>query len=365
MTEAVGRQTVAMIAVRSTADLAVRNGVNMVPIAERFGISQTNLRNMTGRIEWTRFLDLLEAVTEALGGPEAAMRAASDLVDSLPDIAPIAARFVTPISAMRFVYEVVDHLVLPMVRYEVSDRGGDCIRVVQTVREGYEFRPLAITVGIGVAASMPRYLGRGNATLDVEWRERGARYDIQFPPPKAEAATAPHDANPVINMLRNLGLGHLDAYGPDVPELMAEASARLDRLLRDMVAELATPAFLSHQGQLRALNEVAAEMVKHDPRAPVQGHASTVALLSGQSLVIADTAAPEIERLLGATARRWELSERQVEVLRLLVDGFANKDIAERLAISHRTAESHVSSLLRKVGVESRVHLLSRFWSGA
>lgn len=359
MSDQGARNTVAMIAVRSTADLATRNGVDMGPIVERFGISQADLRTMTGRVEWSRFLDVLDAVTEALGGPEGAYRAATDLVDSLPDVAPIAARFITPISAMRFVYEVVDHLVLPMVRYDVSDLGDDKVRVVQTIREGYEFRPIAVTAGIGVAVSMPKYLGRDKATLDVEFFERGARYDIQFPPAKPGTSPVPRESHPVVSVLRNLGLGHLEAYGRDVPELAAEAATRLDRLLRDMVSELATPAFIARDGQLRALNDVAAALGSMPG-----GASSTVRLLGAESLVMTDPSAPELERQLAAAGARWELSERQVDVLRLLVDGCTNKDIAERLEISPRTAESHVANLLRRVGVESRVQLLSRFWSG-
>lgn len=357
-----GADTVAMIAIRSTADLAIRNGVNVLPIAERVGISQSDLRNMTGRVAWPCFLDFLDAVAEALGGPEAAFRAGADLVDSLPDISPIAARFVTPIATMRFVYEVVDHLVLPMVNYEVSELGPDCVRVIQTIRDGYEFRPLAVTAGLGVAVSMPRYLGRGNATLDIELTPRGARHDITFPPAKEDAPRSEQSANPVISTLRNLGLGHLRAYGPGIPELMGEASLRLERLISDMVAPLTTPAFLIAGGRVRALNEIAVEMERYHPGRGVGGQVSSVELPQGDSLVIPDTSGTEVERRLLAVATRWGFTGRQVDVLRLLVDGFANKDIGARLDISHRTVEVHLSTMLRKVGASSRAQLLSRFW---
>lgn len=49
-----------------------------------------------------------------------------------------------------------------------------------------------------------------------------------------------------------------------------------------------------------------------------------------------------------------ELSERELEVLGLIAQGHANKEIATRLFISERTARTHVSHILRKLGVSSR-----------
>ncbi len=58
-------------------------------------------------------------------------------------------------------------------------------------------------------------------------------------------------------------------------------------------------------------------------------------------------AAEDLERL-GVTAR-------EVEVLRLVADGLSNSQIAERLFITRKTASVHVSNILAKLGVATRV----------
>jgi DNA-binding NarL/FixJ family response regulator len=49
-----------------------------------------------------------------------------------------------------------------------------------------------------------------------------------------------------------------------------------------------------------------------------------------------------------------ELTPRELEVLRLVGAGRANKEIAAELNISERTARTHMSNILRKLGLSSR-----------
>jgi DNA-binding CsgD family transcriptional regulator len=48
------------------------------------------------------------------------------------------------------------------------------------------------------------------------------------------------------------------------------------------------------------------------------------------------------------------LTKRETEILRLLAEGLSNRDIAERLYISPRTAEHHVGNILSKLGLSNR-----------
>lgn len=51
-------------------------------------------------------------------------------------------------------------------------------------------------------------------------------------------------------------------------------------------------------------------------------------------------------------------SQRERQVLELVCEGHQNKEIAWRLHVSARTVKYHISSLLSKAGVRSRVDLM-------
>jgi DNA-binding NarL/FixJ family response regulator len=53
------------------------------------------------------------------------------------------------------------------------------------------------------------------------------------------------------------------------------------------------------------------------------------------------------------------LSEREQEVLGLLAEGAANKEIAARLHITERTVKAHVASVFNKLGVNSRAEAVA------
>jgi two-component system response regulator DegU len=60
------------------------------------------------------------------------------------------------------------------------------------------------------------------------------------------------------------------------------------------------------------------------------------------------------------------LSKREMEVLGQLTKGMSNKEIATELGISHQTVKNHVTSILRKLGVEDRtqatLYAIKRGW---
>jgi DNA-binding CsgD family transcriptional regulator/tetratricopeptide (TPR) repeat protein len=63
----------------------------------------------------------------------------------------------------------------------------------------------------------------------------------------------------------------------------------------------------------------------------------------------------------GAGGRRAALSPREAEVARLVAEGLTNRQIAERLVISQRTAQNHVQHILTKLGFTTRSQIAA--WS--
>ncbi|HLF24893.1 MAG TPA: response regulator transcription factor [Anaerolineae bacterium] len=54
------------------------------------------------------------------------------------------------------------------------------------------------------------------------------------------------------------------------------------------------------------------------------------------------------------------LSEREIEVLRLIAQGHSNKEIAEKLVIAEGTAKNHVSNILSKLNARDRAQAVAR-----
>jgi DNA-binding CsgD family transcriptional regulator/tetratricopeptide (TPR) repeat protein len=64
-------------------------------------------------------------------------------------------------------------------------------------------------------------------------------------------------------------------------------------------------------------------------------------------------------RAAGRGSGPYGLTRREMEVAKLIVDGHTNQQIAERLYLSPRTVETHISHIFAKLGVSSRVAIVS------
>ena len=81
----------------------------------------------------------------------------------------------------------------------------------------------------------------------------------------------------------------------------------------------------------------------------------------GESLISPSIAAKVIQRMRavtldkGAETIRAELSDRELDVLRLIANGKDNSQIAEALHISPKTVKNHISNILMKLQIENRI----------
>ena len=67
----------------------------------------------------------------------------------------------------------------------------------------------------------------------------------------------------------------------------------------------------------------------------------------------------EIAAALAGHAGAESLTDREMDILRLIGAGNSNKQIAERLAIAEATVKGHITSLLSKLGANDRAHAVT------
>lgn len=110
----------------------------------------------------------------------------------------------------------------------------------------------------------------------------------------------------------------LTTYTGDAPVVRAlKAGARAYLIKRQVHRELLETIRAVHSGQRRIPPEIAAELVDR---------------------------------------AREELTPREVDVLRLIADGNANKQIADQLSIGEASVKSYVGNILSKLGANDRAH---------
>jgi ATP/maltotriose-dependent transcriptional regulator MalT len=172
-----------------------------------------------------------------------------------------------------------------------------------------------------------------------------------------DAATAAASALDEIAATR--GRDRVEALAAAARGRIALAEGREDaaEMLLDSVNRFA--ALGARLDTARARLELARSLSVSSPEAAVDAarHAHTELEALG-ALRDADAAAA-LMRSLGAKSRAGPraselLTRREKEVLRLLADGLSNRELAERLFISPKTAEHHVSRIYSKLGVSTR-----------
>ena len=68
---------------------------------------------------------------------------------------------------------------------------------------------------------------------------------------------------------------------------------------------------------------------------------------------------PEVAAELAEHIAMEQLSEREIEVLKMAARGVSNKNIAAELQVTERTVKGHMSSILSKLGANDRTHAVT------
>jgi DNA-binding NarL/FixJ family response regulator len=157
----------------------------------------------------------------------------------------------------------------------------------------------------------------------------------------AEAVHLAHRLRPDVVLM--------DLLMPQLDGIAATEIIRRELPDTEVVALTSVLEDLSVVGAVRA---GAIGYLLKDTRAPELRRAIKAAA-AGQ-VQLSPSAAARLMREVKAPERPEALSERELEVLRLLARGRANKEISRDLGIAEKTVKTHVSSILGKLGVQSR-----------
>jgi DNA-binding NarL/FixJ family response regulator len=172
---------------------------------------------------------------------------------------------------------------------------------------------------VGDAAGGPEALDL-LARLDAE----GRRPDVVLMDLKMEPLDGIESTRRIRNLYDDVEVVALTSFGEEERVHAALEAGASGYLLKDADAdEVAAAVRAAHRGELQ-LDPAVARRLMASLRTGPDGHQTE------------------------------ELTSRELEVLRLVGAGRANKEIAAELGISERTARTHVSNILAKLGLSSR-----------
>ena len=106
--------------------------------------------------------------------------------------------------------------------------------------------------------------------------------------------------------------------------------------------------------------EAGASALIHKSRAAAEVVDAVRRVAGGASLITPGTISALVRRNREMTVQREGLTAREQDVLKLLAEGVATRDLARRLGISYTTVRSHIRSLDSKLGVHSKLEAVAK-----
>jgi DNA-binding NarL/FixJ family response regulator len=179
----------------------------------------------------------------------------------------------------------------------------------------------------------------------------------------AEAGTAEDALSIALSVRPDVLLVDIDLPGMDGVSLVRELAPRLPETRIVMLTVSSTDHHVTDAMRYGAVGYLTKDL---SPEALLRAVRSAV---DGELAMPRRIAARLLHRLVESSRHSpatsdpalASLSARELEVLRLLTEGLTDREIAASLGISPRTVETHVSSVLHKLGARNRAEAASRY----
>jgi DNA-binding NarL/FixJ family response regulator len=137
-----------------------------------------------------------------------------------------------------------------------------------------------------------------------------------------------------------------------MPVMDGLIAIRQIKLAQPEIEIIALTSFLEDEKVYKAIHAGAMGYLLKDARA--EELAAAIKAASRGEVQLHPEAAKRLIREVRMPESAEKLTEREVEVLRLVAKGMSNKTIASRLVVSEKTVKTHVSNVLAKLHLHSR-----------
>lgn len=84
--------------------------------------------------------------------------------------------------------------------------------------------------------------------------------------------------------------------------------------------------------------------------------------LFDMNIAIGDDKVPEEEDPLSLRMRDDNINQRESEIIRLICQGYSNKEIGRRMFLSPATVKTYISNILAKLNLQGRMQIVARYY---
>ena len=162
-------------------DTAERTGLDVPRLLEGLPFDATSVRKLR-RVDWQHYCAIIERGEAQFESPEACQRAIETHFNRvIPEMQAMARSVVSVKALVRFIYELIDPIMVPPVEFTYEDRGPDRVRVTVRLRPGVRPCLAFFRLTIGGMRGLPRHLGLPSARVVADISPVHGVYDLVLP----------------------------------------------------------------------------------------------------------------------------------------------------------------------------------------